>query len=128
MPLHILPNDVRLQLHASAKEKTIKHLQMLEPKYNIKQHEKVSNLSHIMEHYNQEVTILKIMSFATSPCATTCNQMSPMIINDFLCNYFSNLDEYFLFFSTRLRLGLISCLNCIFFIMSLYFLQHCIYI
>jgi hypothetical protein len=61
MPLHILLNDVRLQLHASAKRKKFKHLQMIEPKLNIKKHEKVSSFSHIMEHCNQEVTLLEIM-------------------------------------------------------------------
>jgi hypothetical protein len=38
-------------------------------------------------------SLLEILLFATRPCVTTSNQMSPMIINGCLCNYFSNLDE-----------------------------------
>jgi hypothetical protein len=37
--------------------------------------------------------ILEILSFTTSPYVTMCNQMSAMITNAYLCNYFSNLDE-----------------------------------
>jgi hypothetical protein len=48
----------------------------------------------IKVRYNEPIfTLLEIMSFATSPYATMCNQMSPMITNGCLCNYFSNLDE-----------------------------------
>jgi hypothetical protein len=35
------------------------------------------------------MALLKILSFATSPYVTRCNQMSHAITND----YFSNLDE-----------------------------------
>jgi hypothetical protein len=38
-------------------------------------------------------TLLEILSFATHPCATMCNKMSPMTTNGCLCNCFSNLDE-----------------------------------
>jgi len=39
------------------------------------------------------MALLIILSFATSPYVTRCNQMSHAITNDCLCNYFSNLDE-----------------------------------
>jgi hypothetical protein len=38
-------------------------------------------------------TLLEMLSFATHPCAITCNQMLHVTTNGCLCNYFSNLDD-----------------------------------
>jgi hypothetical protein len=49
-------------------------------------------------HIWEKHSLLKIMLFATSSYVTMCNQMSHVITNGCLCNYFSNLDEVWSFF------------------------------
>jgi hypothetical protein len=38
--------------------------------------------------------LIKILLFATIPCVTMCDLMSPTITNGCLCDYFSKLDGF----------------------------------
>ncbi len=70
----------------------------------------------------------KLEHHHTIPCVIMCNQMSPTITNGCLCDYFSNFDGFWF------CLQLIAIMTYFIFpigwlfMMSLYFLQHRLYL